>query len=191
MTDKKILDRRFYPAGSLIIEEGARGDCAYYIESGLVEVFTHDPDGREIRLSILGVEEVFGEMALISHDRRVASVRTVEDSTIITITPEDFKLAYASSDKVFSKLLNVLVNRLVDANHYIVTQHKEIADLEGAAHNTVKNVSYSLPPELQERFQKDIRPILEELMAVLNKYKELSSEKLDKLREDNNLIEDS
>ncbi len=184
MTGNKILDRRFYPAGTLIIEEGEKGNCAYYIESGSVDVFTKDLDGRIIHLSEIKAEDIFGEMALITQEKRTASVRTLEDSTLVTISPEDFKLAYSSSDKVFRRLLNVLVQRLAEANDYIVSQHKTIADFEEATHLTIKNVSYSLPDELQNRFQAEVRPVLEHLRVVLKKYKEMTPEKLAQLKEE-------
>ncbi len=174
MADKKVLDRRFFPADTLIIEEGSLGNCAYYIESGLVEVFTKATDGQEIRLSLIGVEEIFGEMALISNEKRTASVRTVEDSTVIIITQEDFKYARSSANKVLTKLLNVLVERLVEANNFIVNQHKEIVDLEESTNFSVKTLAYSLPPELRPNFQKEIKPILAELMLVIDKYKKIS-----------------
>ncbi|TVQ83604.1 MAG: hypothetical protein EA357_05515 [Micavibrio sp.] len=177
----KILDRRFVPKNTLLIEEGQPASYAYYLEKGRAEVFTTDIDGRKIALSELESEDIFGEMALLTRGRRTASVRTLEDSTVVKITPEDFRRSYSSSNKIFKKLLVVLVDRLIEANHHITEQHKTIADFEEAAHLTVANVGKSIPEDMREKFAREVKPILEHLRAVLKKYKDLTPKKMEEI----------
>ena len=181
MPSGRILDRRFFPKGSLVIEEGQMASCAYYIEEGAVEVFTADSDGREIHLSTLADEDIFGEMALISHGTRTASVRTLEDTTLVTMTPEDFRRSYSTSEPAFRKLLAALVERLVDANEFIAEQHKTIADFEDAASLTVKKVSMSIPEELQDKFVMEVFPVLDHLLVLLKKYKQMCPDTMQNL----------
>jgi len=179
----KILDRRFVPKNTLIIEEGQAASCAYYMEKGAAEVFTTDIDGRKIALSPIVAEDIFGEMALITRGVRTANVRTTEDSTIVKITPEDFRRSYSGSNKIFKKLMVAMVDRLIDANHHIAEQHKTIADFEEAAHLTVMTVSKSIPEEWRDKFVMEVKPVLDHLRTLLQKYKKLIPEELEDLEE--------
>lgn len=169
----KILDRRFVPKDTLLIEEGQPASCAYYLEKGAAEVYTTDIDGRKIALSPVGPEDIFGEMALITRGVRTANVRVTEDSTVVKITPEDFRRSYSGSNKIFKKLMVALVDRLIDANQHIADQHKTIADFEEAAHLTVMTVSKSIPEELRDKFVMEVKPVLDHLRTLLHKYKNL------------------
>lgn len=169
----KILDRRFVPKGTVLIEEGQPASCAYYLEKGAAEVYTTDIDGRKIALSPVGPEDIFGEMALITRGVRTANVRMTEDSTVVKITPEDFRRSYSGSNKIFKKLMVALVDRLIDANQHIAEQHKTIADFEEAAHLTVMTVSKSIPEELRDKFVMEVKPVLDHLRTLLKKYKDL------------------
>ena len=51
--------RQSFGPGALIFQQGDTGDCAYIIESGHVEIFSHR-GGSELTLACLGEGEVFG-----------------------------------------------------------------------------------------------------------------------------------
>ena len=71
-----------------IIAEGDKGDGAYFILEGKVQVSALSQDFKEILLGELGEDEVFGEMALIDDKPRSASV--------VTLTP--CKLAFVGKN---------------------------------------------------------------------------------------------
>jgi CRP-like cAMP-binding protein len=60
-----------YPAGTTIFEEGHEGHTMYAIKRGQGRGHGRRQDGRP-----LGDEEIFGEMALLEHAARTASVVT-------------------------------------------------------------------------------------------------------------------
>ncbi|MCA9575285.1 MAG: protein kinase [Polyangiales bacterium] len=68
---------RVYPADSVITEEGAPGDEAFFIVSGTCEVHIQ---GRRIRE--MGPGDAFGEMAILSPGPRTATVRAVTEVTV-------------------------------------------------------------------------------------------------------------
>src|SRR5947209_5491865 len=94
----KILDRQFIPAGTVIIEQGTMGSRAFMIETGGVEVFVKDESGNEMTLSELGPGAMVGEMAALSDGLRTASVRTSEDSVIVTIPAHDLNASMKASE---------------------------------------------------------------------------------------------
>ncbi len=106
-------------AGELALRAGDRGDTAYFILSGAVEVFV-DRDGRHVTLARLGKGEIFGEMAVIDPGPRSASVRAVEDTICIVTTYDDFTRSMAENPQLAVEFLRTLVARLREANQRIV-----------------------------------------------------------------------
>lgn len=71
-------------AGKIVFEEGTQGDTFYLIFSGRAVVFrkqkTRGNEQVEQPLAILVVGDYFGEEALLTNQRRNASVRVLEDA---------------------------------------------------------------------------------------------------------------
>ena len=112
--------------GELALRAGDRGDTAYFILSGAVEVFI-ERDGRHVTLARLGKGEIFGEMAIIDPGPRSASVRAVEDTICIVTTYDDFTRSMAENPQFATEFLRTLVARLLEANARIV----ELSDGRG------------------------------------------------------------
>ena len=79
------IDRGSFAAGSTVIREGDGGDRFYVVESGRLAVSV---DGREVRQ--LGPGEGFGEIALIRNVPRTATVRALDDVTVLGIDRAPF-----------------------------------------------------------------------------------------------------
>jgi EAL domain-containing protein (putative c-di-GMP-specific phosphodiesterase class I) len=96
--------------GRVIFAEGDPGENAYIIENGFVEVsvFRHD---QKVRLAVLGPGEIFGEMALIDHRPRTATVSalTTVEAMMIDRTQIDRRLADA--DVITASLLRLTLDR--------------------------------------------------------------------------------
>lgn len=71
---------RVYQKDEFIFQEGETGSQMYVISAGMVNI-TKTIDGEEKFLKTLGKGEIFGEMALIDHLPRSASVIAAEDDT--------------------------------------------------------------------------------------------------------------
>jgi eukaryotic-like serine/threonine-protein kinase len=81
------LPRRSFAKGALIIREDDVGDAAYIITSGSCRVYRRSGDGEET-LATLGAGEVFGEMALLLDEARVASVEALTPVTLLVLSKE-------------------------------------------------------------------------------------------------------
>ena len=80
-----------YEPGQAIIQQGELADAFYVIVRGTVEV-VREEDGRETTLAHLGAGESFGEIGLLQHRRRSATVRAVEPVDVIALGRSDFDL---------------------------------------------------------------------------------------------------
>ena len=89
-----FLPRSAQP-GELLFRRGDRPDALYFIVEGSVEVHLDDgqdpEDGEQRRRELLlGPGDLFGEMALLSGQRRNATVVAVDFCQFLTLTVEDF-----------------------------------------------------------------------------------------------------
>ena len=79
-----ILRARTVPAGTVIIRKGDRGDAMFLIAGGQVEV---DIGSTKIQLS---EGDFFGEMALLSKERRTATVTALKSTDLLVLDADDF-----------------------------------------------------------------------------------------------------
>ncbi|WP_207478516.1 cation:proton antiporter [Arenibaculum pallidiluteum] len=81
----RLFVARFAVPGETIIRKGDRGDSAYFISSGAVEVLL---PGRAVRL---GRGDFFGEMALMSGKPRSADVRALGYCRLLVLRAADLR----------------------------------------------------------------------------------------------------
>lgn len=104
------LHRETFHPGDVIFNEGEDGDRAYLIESGCVEICVGNGD-RQRRVSLLGSGELIGEVALIDHQKRTATVRAVSDTVVVAIERNMVDELLDKSDPVIRHLLRVVLER--------------------------------------------------------------------------------
>ena len=83
-----VIPMRF-GAGEAIVREGDMSGRFYIITSGEVEV-VQQVDGKERQIRRLGPGDHFGEIALLGNRRRTATVRTVTDTSVLSLARQDF-----------------------------------------------------------------------------------------------------
>jgi len=96
-----------FKSGDKIFEKGDAGNSLYIIISGQVRV--HD---GEHTLNFLGERDVFGEMALLDPEPRVASVTAVEDTRMLRLDQEPFFELMEDRIEVARGIIKVLSRRL-------------------------------------------------------------------------------
>ncbi|HEX6508188.1 MAG TPA: MFS transporter [Chloroflexota bacterium] len=106
---RRMLRERF-PRGSIIIRQGDEGDKFYTIASGMVQVEVA-ANGRT-ETTKLGPGEFFGEIALLQHIPRTATVRALESVTVYSMTRDDFEDLQARSGELEQSLLETSAARL-------------------------------------------------------------------------------
>lgn len=83
------LQRIELAAGSRVIEEGAAGDCCFFLETGRAEVIRGAGGDSQI-LAELEVGACFGEEALLADRPRNATVTMLEDGSVLRLDRQDF-----------------------------------------------------------------------------------------------------
>ncbi|XP_003382968.1 PREDICTED: cAMP-dependent protein kinase type II-alpha regulatory subunit-like [Amphimedon queenslandica] len=73
------LERKYYSNGDCIIKEGDAADSFYIVENGNVEITREDTSGKKVFLNSCTRGQYFGELALLTHKPRAASVHAKGD----------------------------------------------------------------------------------------------------------------
>ncbi|MGH9940846.1 MAG: FAD-dependent oxidoreductase [Pyrinomonadaceae bacterium] len=88
------VTKEHFEPGQSIFRQGDVGDRIYIIAGGTAEV-VREEGGREIKLAELGPGEYFGEMAIIRHTTRNATVRCLTPLDVISLPKREFSVLAA------------------------------------------------------------------------------------------------
>ncbi|MDD5687135.1 MAG: cyclic nucleotide-binding domain-containing protein [Elusimicrobia bacterium] len=119
----KILEERKIKKDTVIFEESSSADVFCLIAEGKVEVFKHLSEGSTKTLAILSTGDYFGEMSLFEDKPRIASVRAIDDVTLLEIKKNKF-VELISSDlntgmKLLSAIMSTTLSRLSATNSHL------------------------------------------------------------------------
>ena len=110
----KHLTRKTFAAGEYIFREGDKGDEAYLIKTGKVEI-SRKSGGRDIVIAEVGVGSIIGEMALIDSKPRMATAKALRKSELTIIPKKDLKMRLdrlQKFDPVMRRLMGLMVERM-------------------------------------------------------------------------------
>ena len=110
-----LIERRF-PKNATVVEEGLPGDYMYVIREGRAKVTKASEDGREKIMNFLEAGSFFGDMALLGDETRSASVKTLEESTLLALSRRDFIDLLRQSPDLALSVIEELANRLRETN---------------------------------------------------------------------------
>ena len=97
-------------SGSVIVEQGSQGDKFFVLAEGLAHVHV---DGHKV--ASISAGSFFGEMALIEHSPRSATVTAELPSRLLVFYEKDFDFIRAIPS-VSDKVMKSMATRLRDAN---------------------------------------------------------------------------
>lgn len=110
----QIARTRTYERGDIIAREGDNTEGCFIISSGKVELVTDVDSPHPLVLGALGPGDFFGEMAIIDHDPRSATVRAIEPTECVEITRQAFMSEVRNRPDLAVKMLPAVVRRLSD-----------------------------------------------------------------------------
>lgn len=102
--------RSFNP-GEVIFAEGDPGNEAYLILSGKVKIARQHQKKRLV-LNQLGVDQIFGEMAIITGEPRTATAEAVEPTQVFIITENKLNENLSHNLAIVKNLIDQLIDRL-------------------------------------------------------------------------------
>jgi branched-chain amino acid transport system substrate-binding protein len=100
-----------FGTGEDIVREGEDGDSMYVIRSGTCEILKRNADGGSQRLTALATGAFFGEMSLLTGEKRAATVRSAGDATVVEIGKREFSRILLAKPEIAATLADVLASR--------------------------------------------------------------------------------
>jgi signal transduction histidine kinase len=148
-------------SGEVLFEEGSRGERAFVIQAGELEVLKHAA-GRQVLLAVRGVGDVIGEIALLEDSVRMATVRARMDCELIAIHKSQLDRLLSTDHAATAAMFATTLARLRETQT-LLRQSEKMAQLgtltAGVAHElnnpaaAVKRTAEQLRAELPRMIQ--------------------------------------
>jgi CRP-like cAMP-binding protein len=110
---------RFYADGEIVARQGDVGDCMYVIQDGEVEIVLEE-GGVEVVLRTAGRNEVIGEMAIIDHKPRSATVRAKGRARILTLDKRNFLRRVSEDPSLAFGMIETMSRRVRELSHEVL-----------------------------------------------------------------------
>lgn len=106
-----MLQEQLYAADEILVRQDDEGDSFYLICRGSVAVIVRGEGGRETEVARLGDGAFFGEMSLLTGERRTATIRAVVDTTVLRLDKPTLAEVIRRNSHVAEQLARVLAHR--------------------------------------------------------------------------------
>ncbi|OKH19321.1 hypothetical protein NIES593_21120 [Hydrococcus rivularis NIES-593] len=107
---------RAHPANRVILLENDWGGSVYFILEGWVKIRTHNLEGKELTLNIVGKGEIVGEMAALEEVPRSTDAITLTPTTVSSIPAQDFVSLLRTEALAGVRLAQLMAKRLRQLN---------------------------------------------------------------------------
>jgi CRP-like cAMP-binding protein len=107
------------------VVEGREGTSLFLVGEGRVEVRIRNDDGTDRLIDTMGRGEVVGEMALLTGQRRTATVRSVGETVIYEIGREQYEPLVRAHPEWLDELAAIMAARLVRRRTRMAEQDRE------------------------------------------------------------------
>jgi len=107
-----VTEEKVSPAGEDIIREGESGETMFMIVSGRVLVIKGAGTEEEIELDRINAGDYFGEMALFEDEARSATIRALEETSLLVLHKREFEEIVREYPQIALHICRVLSHRL-------------------------------------------------------------------------------
>jgi serine/threonine-protein kinase len=121
--------KRAFPEGEHLMHEGEIGTECYIITDGTVEIYKSNGHDRVV-LGRQSKGDIVGEMALITHEPRSASIVALEDTEVLVLNAKLFDVNLQRLPPWMSKTVQTLAYRLSRTDIVLAEQHHRLHALE-------------------------------------------------------------
>ena len=182
----RVALRRTFPRDRVVIMAEEEGDTLFVISGGKVKVSIVSEDGREVILSILGIGDFFGEMALLDGHPRSANVTTMQETELLMVRRADFLRLVQNTPQIAVKLLSVLAGRLRKTDRMI--EGLALSDVTGRITQTLLQLAEEQGKATPEGVLVKDRPTHQELANMSGTTRETVSRVLKRLEQQGYIV---
>lgn len=107
------LERLAFHNGDVIIKQGDIADRFYILSHGQVEVIHENKDGTEEKLATLDPGQYFGEVGIMNHSKRIATVRALGDSVEVMALERDAFSSLLENSEMSKQSVNRVMRKRI------------------------------------------------------------------------------
>jgi CRP-like cAMP-binding protein len=177
----KIITRR-YKKGQMIFFEGDIADRLYIISNGKMKVFKYTKEGKEQILYILSNGDFIGDLSLLKRGKFEFNAEALEDTSICTLSKEDFDSIVRSNPEIPIKILENVHDRLISLENLV--QSLGTKDVEARIAALIFSFAKSFGTETKEGILVDLPLNREEMGNYIGITRETISRKLTAMQDE-------
>lgn len=110
-----VMFQRRYPAGQIVLLEGAASSVLYLVQAGRLKLFKTSARGREQVLRLLRPGDMFNEVAVFDEGPNPASAQAIEDCTLYLLRRRDLVRFVAERPGIALATTRTFARRLREA----------------------------------------------------------------------------
>ena len=118
-------ERLSFDPGAVLFREGDRGDSAYLILNGKVDVAVGSPKG-DVVVAHIGANNIVGEMALLCEMPRTATIIAAEPLDTLRIKKDQFLQMLREIPQMPLEIMRELAVRLNNVNKELSAAHAKL-----------------------------------------------------------------
>ena len=105
------MKKESFAAGEVILRQGDPGDSLYILQRGRVRILLSAGTGLTEQVASLGPGDFFGEMALLTGEKRTATVAAIEQVDCYSLAKPDLSVLLSERPTLAEDISAVLTNR--------------------------------------------------------------------------------
>jgi CRP-like cAMP-binding protein len=117
----KAMLKRNFTSGQHIVEQNQEGSSMFILMEGLLEVTVLD-HGQRIKVGSLTPPDYFGEMSMLTGEKRSATVTCVSEAIIFEIRQADFMNLLSQREEIIDQIADKISQRKFQNSHMIETE---------------------------------------------------------------------
>jgi len=106
------MSTHHYKKNTIVMNQGDPTDSLFVVAKGRCRLYRSDASGRELVISMRGVGDYFGALALLDGQGRAYSVQTLEAATLYQIPRHDFLAMLDAHPEIALNLLRSMAERM-------------------------------------------------------------------------------
>jgi CRP-like cAMP-binding protein len=165
-----VLTRKVIPAGKVFIKSGEENSHAYVIQKGQVRAFVEE-GGQKIEVDIHGPGTIIGEVCLVLDLPMPISYETMVDTTVATVTRQDFQKKLTRIDNTVRTIFTHLTHKLLTQDSVALDKARKHSVIDEQAFQIVRSLTAGLDDVRRRKYEEKILPHVNALIKAIKEVK--------------------
>jgi small-conductance mechanosensitive channel/CRP-like cAMP-binding protein len=119
-----LSETRIYGGGEIVIQQGEGGEELFVVMRGHVHVMVGRDGGSMAEVARLGPGQFFGEMSLMTGDKRAATVQSLAETELLVVGKGAFGQILSHAPELAEKIADVLAHRQEQLDEHIAERSR-------------------------------------------------------------------